>query len=257
MSLIKEVENIARSLGEKILQLRDNGPIDGIWIGNQLKTDADMMAHQFLAHELPKIKDDIPVISEESDLGKDGKRPDVYWLIDPIDGTASYANGFDGFTIHISLMDNLKATMAVVYAPALNEMFTAELGLGAYCNDKPLHIIKNKKIRSLIDNYPEPRGTAEYLCNELGIESYIECGGIGLKICRVADNSADLFVKTVPVRDWDVAAPELILKEAGGELFTSDGSEFLYRDSYEKFGIIAGPSKESVEEIILLVNKVL
>ena len=106
VSFIKEVEFVARALGKKLLHLREKAPIDGEWIGTQLKTDADMMAHQFLENELPKIKANIPLISEESDKGKGGDRPNLYWLIDPIDGTASFANGFNGFTIQISLMDN-------------------------------------------------------------------------------------------------------------------------------------------------------
>ena len=65
-----------------------------------------------------------------------------------------------------------------------------------------------------------------------------------MKICRIADKSADLFAKTVTVRDWDIAAPELILKEAGGVLLTSDGDEFIYNHSYEKKGVIAASSEQ-------------
>jgi 3'-phosphoadenosine 5'-phosphosulfate (PAPS) 3'-phosphatase len=71
----------------------------------------------------------------------------------------------------------------------------------------------------------------------------VESGSIGLKICLVAQGVADLFVKDVVVRDWDVAPPALILHEAGGCLRRFDGQEFRFEGDFEKTGVIAAGSE--------------
>ena len=91
----------------------------------------------------------------------------------------------------------------------------------------------------LTDNYPAPRGIAADLIHDWDIPGYLECGSIGLKICRVAEGHADFFVKDVPVRDWDVAAPQLVLEEAGGQLSDSTGRRFPYAGGFEHTGLIA------------------
>jgi len=84
---------------------------------------------------------------------------------------------------------------------------------------------------------------------------YLESGSIGLKICMVAQGVADLFVKDVTVRDWDVAAPHLVLSEAGGVLRRFDGQEFELAGSFEKLGLIAAASQAlqaHVNEVVAL-----
>ena len=66
------------------------------------------------------------------------------------------------------------------------------------------------------DNYPKAKGIAAEIACDLDIQGYLESGSIGLKICRVAEGKAHLFVKDIELYDWDVAAPHLILRESGG-----------------------------------------
>lgn len=72
----------------------------------------------------------------------------------------------------------------------------------------------------------------------------MESGSIALKICRIADGSADLFVKDVAVRDWDVAAPSLVLTEAGGTFTGMDGAPWHFGGNWEKRGLIAASGKD-------------
>jgi 3'(2'), 5'-bisphosphate nucleotidase/myo-inositol-1(or 4)-monophosphatase len=118
--------------------------------------------------------------------------------------------------------------MAGIYAPASDEYFSAISNHGAYCNGRCLSVAgASKKAKSLIDNYPQPRGIAQALKQALQIDQYVESGSIALKICRVADRSADLFVKDMSPRDWDVAAPMLLLEEAGGVLMDINGAALV------------------------------
>ncbi|QBI55235.1 inositol monophosphatase family protein [Streptomonospora litoralis] len=90
----------------------------------------------------------------------------------------------------------------------------------------------------LTDNTPEPRGIARAAYERFGCRGYLESGSIALKLCRIADGGAHLFVKDVRVRDWDVAAPALVLEESGGALARLDGTPFAYTGSFEHTGVI-------------------
>jgi 3'(2'), 5'-bisphosphate nucleotidase/myo-inositol-1(or 4)-monophosphatase len=134
--------------------------------------------------------------------------------------------------------------MAVIFAPDLDLLYTAEKGQGSFCNGKQLTVnVSNSDRILLIDNYPKPKGLALDVLNGLPCTGYIESGSIALKICRVADGTADLFVKDVPVRDWDIAAPMLILNEAAGIIKTYLGEDYKFSGSFEKIGLIAGRSE--------------
>lgn len=222
----------------RLLQLRPSeamGPITDI---DSLKTEADAIMHRFLCDALQTLAPAIPVISEE-DSWHPENRPDTYFLIDPIDGTASFVQGFDGFVTQVACLVKGEPFLAVLAAPALGLLYAAGAGNGASCNGRMLGVNTDPRRLVLTDNYPEPRGTARRMMSELGATGYLESGSIALKICRVADGSADLFFKDVIVRDWDVAPADLVLSEAGGKLCLPDGSRFVYGGDFVKPGLVS------------------
>ncbi|MCB1878797.1 MAG: inositol monophosphatase [Gammaproteobacteria bacterium] len=234
-NLIEIIRDTGREVSKSRLQSVDGGK----WEGDQLKTQADALAHKLLAMKLSDVLP-IPVVSEENSFSQSEVRPDKYWLIDPIDGTRSLVDGFPGWVIQAALIQNNEPQIAVIFAPDLDLTFTAEKGEGAFCNSRKLSLDSADKSRLLlIDNYPEPRGIAADLCNGIPCTGYVECGSIALKICKIADGTSDLFVKDVPVRDWDIAAPKLIIEEAGGCLKTYSGRDYLLTGKFEKMGLIA------------------
>jgi len=240
--MMEQLKSIVKQVGEGLLRWRDR-PVGGEWHGAQLKTEADREAHQALSAALIGLLD-IPVLSEEDPASHAEWRPERYWLIDPIDGTASLAGGFSGFVTQAALMETGEPVLAAVYAPALDRMYSAEKGGGAFCNGERIHVFADENRLILVDNYPEPRGTAAEMMKKLSCTDYLESGSISLKICRVADGSADLFFKDIVVRDWDVGAPWLILTEAGGVFTTVDGQPYPFSGSLEKSGLIAARNSE-------------
>jgi 3'-phosphoadenosine 5'-phosphosulfate (PAPS) 3'-phosphatase len=90
---------------------------------------------------------------------------------------------------------------------------------------------------------------ARSLCDALGVRRYVECGSIALKICRVADGTADLFVKDVVVRDWDLAPAHLVLLAAGGILTDFRGEAIVYRGGMEKYGLVATASQDLADAV--------
>jgi len=166
-------------------------------------------------------------VSEEDDASV-ALRASTYWLIDPIDGTASFAHGFPGYVCQGALMVNHQPTLAAVYAPELDLLFVAERGRGATCNGTRLSNVPPCERLTLIDNYPEPQGIAADVFGAFHFQRYIESGSIGLKICHVASRTADVFIKDSPTRDWDLAPPHLVVAEAGAKLTDIAGTVPVY-----------------------------
>lgn len=237
--MIGALVEILRDVGQRLLEWRDQGGTRGTWEGTQFKAEADARAHEMLTEALSRLDPAIPVISEEGDPNGAVSRPDPYFLIDPIDGTASYAGGFPGFVTQVALMLGARPVMGAVHAPVSGKTWSAEVGKGAFLDGRRLRVVSPAGRLLLVDNYPSPRGISETLFKTLPATGYIESGSIALKLCLVADGTADLFVKDVILRDWDVAPADLILNEAGGWFSDGRGERFHYTGSFEKVGVIA------------------
>ncbi|WP_150242792.1 3'(2'),5'-bisphosphate nucleotidase CysQ family protein [Nocardiopsis quinghaiensis] len=224
----------------------------GVWEGDQFKARADAMAHQALSERLGRIDGRIPVISEEDPESLLGERPPRYWLIDPIDGTASYVHGFPGYVTQAALVTGGRPEVAGVFAPETGTLYTAVRGRGARRDGRPLPSrgAAPPGWGVLTDNTPEPAGIARRVHEHFGYGAYLESGSIALKLCLVADGSAHLFVKDVPVRDWDVAAPALVLEEAGGLVTRLDGAPFGYGGTYEHTGLVGGADPATCRAVV-------
>ena len=243
--MIEAIQNVLREVGEKLLDMRVHESVTGKWEKSQLKSNADIIAERLILNCLRNLTPNIPIISEESKKSHNFDRTGKYWLIDPLDGTASFFEGYPGFVSQVALMKGAVPIMSAVYAPVSNHMYIAKRNFGSWRNDKKLKVSSDLGKPVLIDNYPKPRGIANKIVTELPCSDYIECGSIGLKICKVAENSAHLFVKNVTVRDWDVAPGELILSEAGGCLHDFNSNPFLYEGKIEKDdGLVASCSRK-------------
>jgi len=242
--MLEQLSTLIVEVGREILTWRGSRAAEGTWHGSQLKTEADLRAHAALCKQLNRHFPGIPVVSEEDDSSQSSTRPERYWLIDPIDGTASFSEGFPGYVTQVALIENEQPQYGAIYAPALELLYLAHLGSGATLNGRPLQVDANTGRCILIDNYPEPRVAAKLIMERLPCTGYVESGSIALKICRVADGTADLFVKDIPVRDWDIAPADLVLREAGGVLtgLRADNIDIVYRGGYERRGIVAATS---------------
>ncbi len=253
--LIDRIEEILKEVGEVLLTIRARGPVKGIWYSSQLKSEADLIAERMIVDRLRALSPTLPIISEEDQTSHNIDRFSRYWLVDPIDGTASFCEGYSGFVTQIALMDGAYPVLGAIYSPALGIMYLAEQGSGATANGSKLAVNSQLENITLVDNYPEPQGIAKFLYEKLPCISYLESGSIGLKICRVADGQADLFVKDVEVKNWDLAPGHLIISEAGGVMVDLRGRNICYgRNLKQTNGFIATTSKKLLNEVITLLN---
>lgn len=240
----------AGHLLKKLLGLPFNARHKEITGDIELVTDIDVAIHEFLVKRLANVIN-LPVISEEGKSSIAMERPSNYWLVDPIDGTRSMIEGFSGFATQFSLVIQNEVTNSALYLPATNEMYSATKGDGAYRNGVRMQKLVSSTPIAVIDNEPEPNPALRSLMKLLNLENYIESGSIGVKILRVAEGSASIFVKETRVRDWDVAPAMLVLKECGGFVKTLDLSDYnLYGSSQKPNLLVLGNLTEESRLIV-------
>jgi len=175
------------------------------------------------------------IYGEES--GKTQTDSEFCWVIDPIDGTASFVRQHPYFSISIGLTRQGKSIAGVVYAPVLDRMFTAERGKGAFLNGKPIHCSACSRVEDaacttgfvcLRDGYPK---TNLPLFCELApiIQDIKRCGSAALDLCHIASGTYDAYWE-FPLHLYDVAAGSLIAEEAGAVVTDlRGGNEFPYK----------------------------
>lgn len=249
--MLEALAGLVRASGRNLLKWRGTAMVHGTWAGTQLKIPADRAAHAFLLAGLHAIAPDIPVVSEEDPGSWAGISAGEYFMIDPIDGTASYAGGFDGFVTQAALVRGNRVELSAICAPVSGALYTARRGDGAFLNGARMAIREKNRWETIIDNYPEPRGITALAWRALDLGTYIESGSISLKICRVADGTADIFFKDVLVHAWDVAAPHLVLEEAGGGILRDiSGAEIAYGSTLDYQGIVAANSDGNAKRLL-------
>lgn len=226
----------AVEVGDEVAELRQV-------LASQIERDplgaeaiADQFAHSAISSRLIEAYPNVPVISEE-DAVRQRQRPDRYFLIDPIDGTASWSNGFSGFVSQIALIEFDFPVFGVIHCPLQKRTWTAINGEGATLNGRALEKLRTRSAAPiLVDNTPEPSGTTQLLMDHLETSRYLESGSIGLKAALVASGEADIFLKNLVVRDWDVAPALVLMHEVGGYVSTPEGHDFVLTGDMEKPG---------------------
>lgn len=228
---------VLEALGRELLRWRTDEAARALHSRKDFKTEADRRADAFLKERLAALFPGVPVWSEE-DAVHAATRPAAYWLIDPIDGTASWYDGFPGFVTQVALIADHAPRVGLIHCPATRRTWTARAGEGAWCDGRRLRRVAPHERCILVDNTPEPHGIAAELARALPATAYRESGSLGLKAALVADGTVDLFVKRVPVRDWDMAPVAVLLAETGACLALPDGQPFRFDGPMEKPGVI-------------------
>lgn len=192
-----------------------------------LVTEVDEFSEEFL---LDKIKSEYPshsILSEESGI-KDNNS-DYCWIIDPIDGTTNYANGFIVFSISVALQYQGETILGVVYAPRVEQLYSAIKGQGAYLNDHSTQVTKTTKLNQALiaTGFPYDRATSTQ--NNLDnisdlvpkVQGIRRTGSAAFDLCTVAGGVFDAYWE-LKLSLWDIAAGILILKEAGGKIIREE-----------------------------------
>lgn len=220
-------------VGQQIVSWQTDKKLQHLHSEAEFKTEADRRAHELIFQGIKRLYPGAKVLSEEG-IQPIIERPNAYWLIDPIDGTASWFHGFAGFVTQAAYIENGKPLFGIIHAPLLRNTWTAVNRQGAYLNDVRLPTLQPSARLIITDNTPQPHGIAKFYYEHLAATGYRESGSLGLKAVLVADGTADLFIKDVVVRDWDFAPVAVILQEVGGLLGLANGQPYEFTGDVEK-----------------------
>lgn len=184
-------------------------------------TEADTKANEIICNALIKLYPNIPIMSEENKQTEYEIRKnwEYYWCIDPIDGTKEFIKKNDEFTVNIALIHKETPVLGVVYAPAIDEMYKAKKGEGAFKNGQklPLKINENpkEKLSVVASKSHLSQETQEFIDNLETQEIEQVSKGSSLKLCMVAEGIADIYPRLAPTMEWDTAAADAIVRESG------------------------------------------
>ena len=226
---------IARTAGAAIMRIYDADYTIARKDDASPLTAADLAAHHAIVDGLAALTPQIPVLSEESAeqaAWSERRGWGRYWLVDPLDGTREFIKHNGEFTVNIALIEDSAPTLGVVYAPALDEMYMAWQDGHAYAQT-PQHgivaISTRPRMTPLVvagsRSHADPRMLTAL--DKLGTHELISLGS-SLKFCRTAQGEADLYVRYGLTSEWDTAAGQCVLEQAGGGVTRLDGSRLTY-----------------------------
>ena len=196
-------------------------------------TEADTKANEIICNALKKLYPDIPMMSEENKQVsyEVRKKWEYYWCIDPIDGTKEFIKKNGEFTVNIALIHKNTPVAGVVYAPALDEMYKAKKGEGAFKNDQKLPLKHNehpeKKLHVVASKSHLSKETQEFIDNLDAQKIEQVSKGSSLKLCMVATGEADIYPRLAPTMEWDTAAADAVVREAGKMTYVFNESKPL------------------------------
>jgi 3'(2'), 5'-bisphosphate nucleotidase len=188
-------------------------------------TVADEVAHGILVEGLRRLDPSTPVISEESAADDFENRRDWrrFWLVDPLDGTKEFIKRRAEFTVNVALIENGEPVFGVVEAPALDLVYWAVKGGGAWRETKGG---KAERIYStapapgapltIVESLSHPSQELEEYLKTIPVAKRVKAGS-SLKFCWVAEGKADVYPRLGPTMEWDVAAGDCVYRQSGRE----------------------------------------
>ena len=228
VNFVDKLTVLARKAGAAILEVYD-ATAEVVYSkkdDNSPLTEADKAANAVICAGLEALEVRYPIISEENKMVPYAERKDYkrFWLVDPLDGTKEFIKRNGEFTVNIALVENGQSIAGIVYAPVLDEMYWAVKGEGAYlmknemstkinalsyaAEDEGLGIIcsrshLNEATEKFIQDYKSPKLVSK---------------GSSLKFLMIANAQAHVYPRIAPTMEWDTAAAQIIVEEAGGKV---------------------------------------
>jgi myo-inositol-1(or 4)-monophosphatase len=206
-----------------------------IWnkAGGSPVTEADVAVDAFLKTTLSLLMPEAAWLSEETADNPARLGSKKVWIVDPIDGTRAFLSGHEDWSVVIALLEDNEPVLGIVHAPALEISYTARRGTGAWRNGEQLLQEDVQREEGRGDKVPLRLAGPTLLLDRLGeafmpYEKQPRIPSLALRIVRVAEGQIDAGLITPDARDWDLAAADLVLREAGGALSDMEGKKLLY-----------------------------
>lgn len=232
---------VAFKAGQIIMEIYESNPEAKLKDDRSPVTEADTASEAYILAELVRHCPEIPIVSEEA--ASEGKIPDVaelFFLVDPLDGTREFLSRNGEFTVNIGLISNGLPSAGIIYTPASGRMFRGQVGAGAeqaqVAPSGSLSEAQWQKISVRTPHQGDLIAVASRSHRDERTNAYLEEHGVSetksagssLKFCLLAAGEADLYPRMGRTMEWDTAAGQAILMSAGGSVVTEEGTPLTY-----------------------------
>lgn len=250
--LLPDVITIADAAADEILRIYHEEDVKVITKSDHTPvTQADIASHDIIVTALRALTPDIPVISEEDKVPAFAVRQHWrhYWLVDPLDGTKDFIAHKEGFSVNIALIEGNEPILGVIVSPTARTCYYAAKGQGAYrlARDKVAERINtrawsaNASLVVAMSRLHSDHRLAKFL-QSVGSYEIVSMGS-ARKFCLIAEGSADFYPRIGTTCEWDTAAGQCIVVEAGGAVIDENGLPLRYNtkeDVYNPAFLVTG-----------------
>lgn len=244
---IEELTPAVRQAGSLIETMKAQGVAERVKSDRSPVTEADEAAEELLTAAIREIDPDGVIVGEEAaaaGLTAASGTNSRYWLIDPLDGTRDFVKGGVDYSVNVGLVENGLPVAGLVLHPPTGMLWTGAPGLGAWRETArhERHAIRSRPMATppvvvTSRSHLDPRTTAWV---EQIPGAIVHPSGSSLKLCLVAEGTADIYPRYGRTCEWDTAAADAILRAAGGIMLAEGGAEFVYgKPGYINPGFIA------------------
>ncbi len=229
------VQGIALEAGRRILDIYERDFVVTEKPDHSPVTDADHVSQEFIIARLSELIPGIPVLAEEAQATDFSEREhwQHFWLVDPLDGTKEFVNRNGEFTVNIALVERGRPILGVIYAPATGMSYAACVGAGASKQKGTCErvAIKARTYRGTKPMVAASRshggGALATFLSTVGAHDVVQAGS-AIKFCLVAEGTADVYPRLGTTMEWDTAAGQCILEQAGGRVTDLTGQPLTY-----------------------------
>ncbi|MAU61999.1 3'(2'),5'-bisphosphate nucleotidase CysQ [Parvibaculum sp.] len=207
-------------------------------------TEADIEVNELLHARLRGARPGYGWLSEETEDDSSRLSRPLVWVVDPIDGTRAFAKGRPHFVISVALVEAGRPVLGVLFNPATEEFFEAEKGKGAKLNGRPIHVsdcrsIEGCRMIAFAPMFKHPAWPEPWPEMEIS-----DRNSVAYRVALVASGQADATLALNGKSDWDLAAADIILHEAGGRMTAHDGTPYFYNRASTRHPslLAAGPA---------------
>lgn len=224
-NLLNKAKKAALKAGDEIISIYESGDFSiESKADNSPLTLADKASHKAIVEEL--VETNIPILSEEGKEIQYQERKDweYFWMIDPLDGTKEFIKKNGEFTVNIALIHKDNPILGVVYTPVLKDLFTAIKGKGASKNGETISVNQFSKTEEglkVVASRSHLNEDTQAFLDDLNKPEIVSKGS-SLKLLMVAEGVADLYPRYAPTMEWDTAAAQIVVEEAGGKVLIKD-----------------------------------
>lgn len=231
-----------------------------VWMkeGDSPVSEADFAVDNFLKEKLLEARPDYGWLSEETDDDLNRLQATRTFVVDPIDGTRGFINCMKQWCVSVAVVENNRPSAGVLECPVLEQTISASLGGGAFLNGKPIFAGDTIDKETIRVTGPRSLQTAvSDLCDlcDLNMERMPFVPSLAYRLAMMAMGEIDLALARSSAKDWDLAAADMIVHEAGGLLTDLDGNRLLYNCRDIRHGTLVASRAGGHDEMLDLARQ--